>query len=71
MPVLIAEKQIDKKWSVEEFNTYAEARELLAVKAKIYPAALLHKAKTGKLIIFEGKPRAAEHIIQQILDEED
>jgi hypothetical protein len=71
MPVLIAQKNIFGTWSVVERNTYVEARKELKRRAKLAPAALLHKAKKGELIIFEGKRRAAEQIMYQILEEDE
>ena len=70
MPVMIIESTADGL-VMEEYPTYPEMMEALREKAKIYPAALLYKARKDRLIIFEGKRRAAEHIVQSILDEEE
>jgi len=69
MPVMIIEHTPDGIVA-EEYSTYPEMMESLRQKAKLYPAALLHKAKNDRLIIFEGKRRAAAHIVHSILDEE-
>lgn len=69
MPVMIIEHTPDGLM-VEEHQTYREMMTAIRTRTKIYPAALLYKARKGKLIIFEGKRRAAEHIVQSILDEE-
>ena len=68
MPVMLIEHTPDGIVT-EEYPTYREMREALKEKAKLYPAALLHKAKNDRLILFEGKRRAAEIIVHQILDE--
>jgi 16S rRNA U516 pseudouridylate synthase RsuA-like enzyme len=71
MPVMVIERTPSGLLIMDEYQTYQEMMADLEKKVKRWPSAYKRKVRKGNLTIFEGKHRAAAHIVQSILDEEE